>query len=96
MPLSEKQINFIQNNYKTLSVKEMAKQLNVPEAEVASFVKRLKGPAPIWFYIFLVVIPILFFILLEAGLRITNYGNDTQVWIDISKDMQILNPEIEG
>ena len=72
----------------------MAKQLNVSEAEVASFVISIKGPAPKWFYIFLGVIPILFFILLEAGLRITNYGNDTQVWIDISKDMQILNPEI--
>jgi tetratricopeptide (TPR) repeat protein len=94
LPLSEKQINFIQKNYKTLSVKEMAKQLNVSEAEVASLVKRLKGPAPKWFYILLVVIPILFFILLEAGLQIFSYGNDTQVWVDISKDMQILNPEI--
>ncbi|MDH3268615.1 MAG: hypothetical protein OEM46_07140 [Ignavibacteria bacterium] len=94
LPLSEKQIQFIQKNYKTLSVKEMAKQLNVSANEIESFVKEIKAPAPKWFYLLLFVIPILFFVLLEAGLRIFNYGNDTRVWVDISQDMQILNPEI--
>lgn len=94
MPLSEKQIQFIQKNYKLISVKEMAKQLNVSVEEVSSFVKGIKLAAPKWFYILLIVIPVLFFVLLEAGLRIFNYGNDSSVWIDISQDMQILNPEI--
>jgi len=94
MPLSEKQIDFIGKNYKNLSVKEMAKQLNVPEAEVTSFVKSIKGPAPKWFYILLIVIPLLFFVFLEIGLRLFDYGKDTRSWVDISKDMQILNPEI--
>jgi lysophospholipase L1-like esterase len=94
LPLSEKQIRFIQKNYKTLSAKEMSKQLNVSADEIESFVKEIKAPAPKWFYLSLFAIPILFFILLEAGLRIFNYGNDTRVWVDISQDMQILNPEI--
>ena len=78
MPLSEKQIQFIQKNYKTLSVKDMAKQLNVSSEEIDSFIKSIKTPAPKWFYILLIVIPILFFVLLEAGLRLFNYGNDDQ------------------
>lgn len=72
----------------------MAKQLNVSAAEIDSFVKSIKTPAPKWFYILFIIIPILFFVLLETGLRIFNYGNDNTVWVDISQDMQILNPEI--
>jgi lysophospholipase L1-like esterase len=94
MSLSEKQIQFIQKNYNTLSTKEMSKQLNVSENDVELFVKEIKGTAPKWFYLLLFVIPILFFILLETGLRLFNFGNDTRVWVDISADMQILNPEI--
>ncbi len=94
MTLSEKQIQFIQKNHKTLSVKDMAKQLNVSSEEIDSFIKSIKTHAPKWFYILLIVIPILFFVLLEAGLRLFNYGNDSSVWVDISKDMQILNPEL--
>lgn len=94
LPLSEKQIRFIQRNYKTLSAKEMSKQLNVSAGEIELFVKGIKTPAPKWFYSLLFVIPILFFVLLEVGLKIFNYGNDTRVWVDISQDMQILNPEI--
>jgi lysophospholipase L1-like esterase len=94
LSLSEKQIQFIQKNYKTFSTKEMSKQLNVSENDIEESVKEIKGPAPKWFYLLLFVIPILFFILLEAGLRLFNYGNDTRVWVDVSKDMQILNPEI--
>lgn len=72
----------------------MAKRLNVSADEIDSFLKNIKTPAPKWFYILLIVIPILFFVLLEAGLRIFNYGNDDRIWVDISQDMQILNPEI--
>ena len=72
----------------------MAKQLNVPAEEIDSFLKKNKPPAPKWFYASLIVIPILFFVLLEVGLKKFNYGNDNRVWIDISKDMQILNPEL--
>jgi lysophospholipase L1-like esterase len=72
----------------------MAKQLNVSSEEIDSFVKSIKPPAPKWFYILLIIIPILFFVLLETGLRIFNYGNDDRIWVDISQDIQILNPDI--
>ena len=58
------------------------------------FVREIKPPAPKWFYIFFLIIPILFFVILEIGLRIFGYGSDDRVWVDISPEMQILNPEI--
>jgi lysophospholipase L1-like esterase len=94
LALSEKQIQFIEKNYRNLSIKDIAKQLNVLESDVELFVKKIKAPAPKWFYLFLFIIPILFFVLLEISLRLFNYGYDSRVWIDISKDTQILNPEI--
>jgi len=72
----------------------MAKQLNVSQDDVVAFIKTIKTPAPKWFYILLFAIPVIFFVLLEIGLRTFSYGKDTRVWIDVSKEMQILNPEI--
>lgn len=72
----------------------MAKQINVPAEDISLFVKGIKVSAPGWFYILMIVIPVLFFVLLETGLRIFNYGNDDRIWVDISQDMQILNPEL--
>jgi len=72
----------------------MSKQLNVSQDEIDSYLKTIKSPAPIWFYITLILLPVIFFVCLEIGLRIFNYGKDTKVWIDISMDMQVLNPEI--
>ena len=36
----------------------------------------------------------MFFVLLETGLRIFNYGDDIKVWVDVSEDIQILNPDV--
>ncbi|NWG29047.1 MAG: hypothetical protein HXY48_11010 [Ignavibacteriaceae bacterium] len=94
MPLTEKQKKFIEKNYKALSVKDISARLNIPQEDIELFLKNIKPAAPKWFYISLILLPILFFVLLETGLRIFNYGRDITVWIDISEDMQILNPEI--
>ncbi len=96
LPLSDKQKQFVINNFKSLSVKEMAKQLNVHADDVYLFVKEIKIKYPKWFYLLLVIIPVIFFILLEAGLRLFNYGRDNRIWVDISSNMQILNPEISS
>lgn len=57
---------------------------------------RHKNP-PKWFYIVLFLIPVLFFVLLEFGLRIFNYGHDFTVFkvvTDYHPDKLYLNPEI--
>ncbi len=52
---------------------------------------------PKWFYLILILIPILFFVLLELGLRVFNYGYDFTVFkvvTDYHADKLFLNPEI--
>lgn len=36
---------------------------------------------PVYFYLFIYLIPVLFFVLLESGLRIFNYGENKEQWI---------------
>jgi tetratricopeptide (TPR) repeat protein len=57
-----------------------------------------KGNAkyPLWFYLILIIIPILFFTFLEIGLRISNYGRNDDQWISITETKQMLNPDIGG
>ena len=94
MPLTEKQKLFILKNRQQLKAKEMAKRLNVSTKEVHLFLKENKQPAPFGFYILLVFIPVIFFIFLETGLRVFNYGRAERVWVDVSEDVQILNPDV--
>ncbi len=49
-----------------------------------------------WFYMIIVLIPILFFILLETGLRIFDYGRNDDQWIAVTETKQMLNPDIGG
>ena len=46
------------------------------------------------FYFVMILIPILFFILLEFSLRIFNYGNELTQWVEIAPGKLILNPDI--
>jgi len=57
-------------------------------------VKNIKSP--LWFYLITILIPILFFILLEIGLRIFDYGRNDDQWISVTESKQMLNPEIGG
>jgi tetratricopeptide (TPR) repeat protein len=54
-------------------------------------------PPPKWFYAILVLIPIIFFVLLEIGLRIGNYGRDYTPFIEAYEyypDKLFFNPEL--
>jgi tetratricopeptide (TPR) repeat protein len=46
------------------------------------------------FYLILILFPILFFIILEFGLRIFDYGNDYTQWVNPAKGLCVLNPAI--
>ena len=95
MALTKKQRDFILKKRENLSVHEIAKSLKLSHKEVEEFLESnhsMKFPG--WFRIVLILIPLLFFTFLEAGLRIFHYGRNDIEWIDISQDYQILNPEI--
>ena len=57
---------------------------------------KLKRKSPLWFYLILVLIPILFFVLLEILLWIFKYGRNDDQWIKITDTKQMLNPDIAG
>ncbi len=46
---------------------------------------------PFYFYLILALIPILFFVLLEIGLRIFNYGDDLSMWVQATPGKKIAN-----
>jgi len=94
--LTDKQKQFILNNRQQLKAKEMSKRLNVSTKEVHLFLKENKKRSPLWFYIFLVIIPVIFFVLLETGLRIFDYGRNDDQWIAVTETKQMLNPDIGG
>ncbi len=49
---------------------------------------------PFWFYLIIVLIPVIFFVALEFSLRILNYGVDTTQWVKIAPGKIMLNPDI--
>jgi tetratricopeptide (TPR) repeat protein len=55
--------------------------------------KELKKP-PKYFYLLMIIIPILFFVLLEFGLRIFNYGYVVEQWDTATEGKLMLNQEI--
>jgi len=75
MPLSNKQKDRILKNQKKYSAKKMAEEIGVTEDAVIEFLNtQKKKKTPFYFYIILIGLPILFFALLEIGLRIFGYG----------------------
>ncbi len=50
--------------------------------------------APFWFYLVLILFPILFLLLLEGGLRLFDYGYDLSQWKKVDTNKQIINPNI--
>ena len=49
---------------------------------------------PKWFFLVPIIIPVIFFILLEISLRIFNYGFDNRQWVEATENKLMLNPEI--
>jgi lysophospholipase L1-like esterase len=95
LPLSTKQINYIEKNRKKFSSNKISKNLNVPINDIESYLaEHPEKKSPFYFYLILIAIPILFFVLLETGLRLFNYGTDLSMWSSVTKDKITLNPDV--
>lgn len=58
---------------------------------------KIKKKIPKIFYVVMILIPVFFFILLETGLRIFNYGRNLDAFITLSEDyddLLFVNPDI--
>ena len=98
MALTNKQKNYIKKNLTKHNSKIIAEKLKIDVEEVNKFKNLIqKKQVPKWFYAVIIVIPILFFILLEGSLRLFHYGKDYTTFVKISDDfpnLLFLNPEI--
>lgn len=73
----------------------MSKKLKVSKKEIIDYLNiNPKKPPYKIFYLILFLIPVLFFVLLETGLRIFNYGYDFTQWVEVTNKKLMLNPDI--
>lgn len=94
MGISNKQKKYIELNRSKYSNQKLAEDLNLNPAEVKEYLDANPPvKTPFYFYLIMIFIPILFFVLLEAGLRIFNYGYDFSMWGEVIEGKYILNPD---
>ena len=53
-----------------------------------------KKQTPKWFFIVMILIPIIFFVLLELSLRLFNYGKEIPQWVDAQRGKYLINPDV--
>ncbi len=95
MSLTKKQKNWIYRNKENLSPEKMSKELKVSRQEIINYLNaNTKKPPHKIFYLILLLIPVLFFVLLEMGLRIFNYGYEFTQWVQVTDKKLMLNPDI--
>ncbi len=94
--LTNKQKHWIQKNRNSKSIKELAKTLNLNPKDIEEYLKSIPSnhrKVRKSFYAIMLLIPILFFILLEVGLRTFDYGTNLSTWVKISDKFMGLNPD---
>ena len=95
MGLSNRQKKWITKYHRKYSLKKIAEKLKVSEDEVSKFLSTLKKKkTPFYFYIVLIAVPVLFFVLLELGLRIFGYGFNYDQWETVVDGKLMLSQEI--
>lgn len=93
--LSEEQKKWVLKNKAKMTIDKMAGEMNFSREQIESFLSTTvsKSTNKV-FYFTLILIPILFFILLEIGLRLFNYGYDYTQWVNVTRGKYTLNPDI--
>lgn len=93
--LNSKQKKYIIQNRNKLSAKKISENLNIDlilvESLISSSNQNLSTGKKVLFSLILLSIPILFFLILEVGLRFFNYGYDLSTWIKASPKHYGLN-----
>ena len=93
--LSDKQKKWIRQNYRNSSIDSISKKLRAKKEDIEEYISLLKGEkSPRYFYLILILIPVLFFVLLEGALSLFHYGFDDKQWIDASNGKILINPDI--
>lgn len=113
MALTTKQKNYIRNNRSSKSADKIARELKIEVTAVHEFLKsidseksatnasspQLSGKKKLLFAGIMFAIPVLFFVLLETGLRITDYRGNLDLFIVpevFDGRIVVPNPEFTG
>ena len=90
MSLTTKQKKWILKQKKSKSAQVLAKDLKIEKAEVEEYLssQNLDEQPKKIFYLVLILIPILFFLLLEFSLRAIDYGKNLDAFITLSEDYE--------
>ncbi len=77
-----------------LSIKQISMKYDLPRSDTRKIIRASEEKAPNWFYAVLVLVPIVFLVLLEVILRITNYGYNFNQWVSVGEGKYIINSDI--
>lgn len=95
MALTNKEKKWIDKNHSKFSPDKIAKELKLNKEDVEAYLLTFNQKPPTkLFYLILILIPVIFFVALEIGLRIFNYGYDFTQWVNVTDKKLILNPDI--
>jgi tetratricopeptide (TPR) repeat protein len=94
LPLSNKQKKLVDIKKDKQSVDDIAKELHVDKKFVEEYIGNSNKKTPRWFYVVLILLPVVIVIFLELSLRLFNYGRTYDQWIPSGEGRLTLNPEI--
>lgn len=95
MALSNSQKDYIKKHYGYTKAKKIAAKLKTDQSLVEEYINTLPPKkTPVIFYIMAVILPLLFFVLLEIVLRISGYGNNYEQWVEVPGEKLLLNPDV--
>ncbi len=79
---------------KQIPINETTKKASDSKSRLKNIIKNKDNYKNKWFFVILILIPILFFIILELSLQFFNYGYDTHQWVDAGNGEYVINPDI--
>lgn len=92
MALTDKQIRWIKRNAADLLPEQMAERFKVSVEEIEKHLPTGEQKKSPWYFsIIAIMIPILFFVLIEVVLRVGGYGIDRSQWEELSRGKIWLN-----
>ncbi len=94
MAITRKQKKLIDEKKASLTSQQIASELDLDVKSVDVYISSKSKNNPKWFYLTLILIPILFLFIVEISLIVFNYGRDNDQWVSAGDGKLKLNPGI--
>jgi len=77
-----------------LSLNALSRKYGLSRSEIKKIIGAAGKKTPKWFYALTVLFPVMFIVILEMFLRIINYGNNFDQWVDVGEGKYTINSNI--